>query len=69
MDRLASSQTHELSDILRVLAPPVLSALIAEFRQLDPKILLNIEVAAFKEPPIEDDDITQMPTDEALTPM
>ena len=70
-DRLASSQTHELSGVLRVLAPPVLAShilapLIAGFRQLYPKILLNIEVASFKEPPIEDYDITLLPTDEAF---
>lgn len=68
---LASSQTHELEGVLRVLAPPVLAShvlapLIAGFRQLYPKILLNIEVASFKEPPIEDYDITLMPADEAF---
>ena len=67
----ASSQTHELAGILRVLAPPVLAThilgpLIAGFRQLYPKILLDIEVASFKEPPIEDYDITLMPTDSAF---
>jgi DNA-binding transcriptional LysR family regulator len=67
-DRLASSQTHELEGVLRVLTPPVLAThviapLIAGFRQLYPRILLNIEVASFNEPPIEDYDITLMPTD------
>lgn len=67
-DRLASSQTHELEGILRVLAPPVLAThvlapLIAGFRQLHPKILLSIEVESFKQPAIEDYDITLMPTD------
>lgn len=67
-DSVASSQTHELEGVLRVLAPPVLAThviapLIAEFRQLHPKILLDIEVASFKEPPIEDYDITLIPTD------
>lgn len=70
-DRLASSQTHELSGVLRVLAPPVLAThviapLIADFRLLHPKILLNIDVESFKEPPIEDYDITLMPTDEGF---
>ena len=70
-DRVASSQTHELEGVLRVLTPPVLAShilapLIAGFRQLYPKILLNIEVASFKEPPIEDYDITLMPTDDAF---
>ncbi|MBT3065645.1 LysR family transcriptional regulator [Rhodoferax sp. U11-2br] len=67
-DSLASSQTHEPEGILRVLAPPVLAThvlapLIADFRQLHPKIQLNIEVASFKEPPIEDYDITLLPTE------
>jgi len=67
-DSVASSQTHELEGVLRVLAPPVFAShviapLIADFRQLHPKILLNIEVASFKEPPIEDYDITLLPTE------
>jgi DNA-binding transcriptional LysR family regulator len=69
--RVATSHTHELDGVLHVLAPPVLAShvlapLIAGFRQLYPKILLNIEVASFKEPPIEDYDITLLPTDEAF---
>jgi DNA-binding transcriptional LysR family regulator len=67
-DRLASSQTHELEGILRVLTPPVLAThvvapLIAGFRKLHPKILLSVEVDSFKDPPIEDYDITLLPTD------
>ena len=70
-DRVASSQTHELEGILRVLTPPVLAThviapLIAGFRQSYPKILLNIDVASFKEPPIEDYDITLLPTEEGF---
>jgi DNA-binding transcriptional LysR family regulator len=70
-DRVVSAQTHELEGVLRVLAPPVLAShvlapLIAGFRLLYPKILLNIEVASFKEPPIEDYDITLMPTDDTF---
>lgn len=66
-DRAVNSQTHELAGILRILAPPVLATnvlapLLAEFRQLHPKILLSIEVASFHEPPIEEYDITLMPT-------
>ncbi len=66
-DQAVSSQTHELAGVLRILAPPVLAThvlapLIAGFRQLHPKILLNIEVAAFQEPPVEDYDITLLPT-------
>jgi len=67
-DSVASSQTHELEGVLRVLAPPVfathvIAPLIADFRQLHPKILLNIEVASYKEPPIEDYDVTLLPTE------
>lgn len=67
-DRVVSSQTHELEGVLRVLMPPVLAThvlapMIADFRQLHPKILLNIEVASFREPPIEDYDITLLPTE------
>jgi len=68
-DRAVSSQTHELAGVLRILAPPVLAThvlapLIAGFRQLHPKIVLSIEVASYKEPPIEDYDITLLPTDD-----
>jgi DNA-binding transcriptional LysR family regulator len=68
---VASSQTQELAGVLRVLSPPVLAThtlapLISGFRQLYPKILLSIEVASFQEPPIEDYDITLMPTDGAF---
>jgi DNA-binding transcriptional LysR family regulator len=66
--RVVSSQTHELAGVLRILAPPVLAThvlgpVIADFRQRYPKIVLNIDVATFKEPPIEDYDITLMVTD------
>ena len=71
VDGLASSQTNELAGVLHVLAPPVLAThmlgpLIAGFRQLYPKILLNIDVAAVDDPKIEDYDITLMPTDAAF---
>jgi DNA-binding transcriptional LysR family regulator len=67
-DSAVSSETHELAGVLRILAPPVLAThvlapLIAGFRQLHPRILLNIEVAAIQDPPIEDYDITLLPTD------
>ena len=67
-DQAASAHTNELSGTLRILASPVLAThvvapLIAEFRQLHPKILLSMEVATFREPPIEDYDITLMSTD------
>lgn len=67
-DRAVSSETYELAGVLRILAPPVLAThvlapLIAGFRQLHPRIQLNIEVAAFQDPPIQDFDITLLPTD------
>ena len=70
-DQAVSSQTHELAGVLRILAPPVLAThvlapLIAGFRQLHPKIFLNIEVAAFQEPPVEEYDITLLPTNEGF---
>lgn len=66
-DGLANSQTQDLAGVLRVLSPPVLAThvlapLIAGFRALHPKIVLDVEVASFMEPPIEDYDITLMPT-------
>jgi DNA-binding transcriptional LysR family regulator len=70
-DQAVSSQTHELAGVLRILAPPVLAThvlapRIAGFRQLHPKILLDIEVASFKEPPIEAYDITLLPTNDGF---
>jgi DNA-binding transcriptional LysR family regulator len=65
---MASAHTKELAGVLRVLAPPVLAThvlapLLADFRQLYPKIRLDITVESFKEPPIEDYDITLLATD------
>jgi DNA-binding transcriptional LysR family regulator len=65
---MASAHTKELAGVLRVLAPPVLAThvlapLLANFRQLYPKIRLDITVESFKEPPIEDYDITLLATD------
>ena len=62
-DEVASAHTQELSGVLRLLAPPVLAThilapLVAGFRQRYPKIQLDVEVATFTEPPIEDYDIT-----------
>lgn len=64
----ASSQTHELSGVLRVLAPPVLAShvlapLVAGFNAKYPDITLHIDVETFKEPPIEDYDVTLLPTE------
>lgn len=60
---VASAHTHELAGVLHVLLPPVLAThivapLLAGFKQLYPKIVLDITVELYKEPPIEDFDIT-----------
>jgi DNA-binding transcriptional LysR family regulator len=62
---VAQAHTRELAGVLRVLAPPVvavhiLAPVVAEFRRLHPRILLDIEVDSPAEPPIEDFDITLM---------
>jgi DNA-binding transcriptional LysR family regulator len=67
-DAMVSSQTHELSGVLRILAPPVLAThilapLLAGFRQAYPSIQLDIDVASHREPPIEDYDITLLGVD------
>lgn len=66
---LASSHTQELSGELRVLALPVLATyilapLVAGFQKMHPKIVLDIHAESFKEPPIEDYDITLFATSE-----
>lgn len=63
---IASAQTQEPAGVLRLLMPPVLATyvlapLIAEFRQLHPKIRLHIEVESHDDLPIEDYDLTLMP--------
>ena len=68
---LVSSQTQDLSGTLRILAPPILathilSPLVAGFRRAYPNILLDIEVASHREPPIEDFDVTLMGADETF---
>lgn len=67
-DALAQSHTRELAGELHVMATPVLAThvlapLVAGFRALYPKIVLDIAVESFKEPPIEDYDITLFATD------
>lgn len=62
---IACAHTQEMAGTLRVLAPPVLavhilSPLVAGFRALHPKVVLDIEVETYQEPPIEDFDITLM---------
>ncbi len=66
-DAAASSHTRELAGELHILATPVLATyvlapLVAGFRALYPKIVLDIVVESFKEPPIEDYDITLFAT-------
>ncbi len=68
---VASSHTTELAGLLRLHAPPVLASyviapLLAEFRRRHPKIQIDIEVEASKEPPIEDYDITLLGTDSSF---
>ncbi len=65
---VASSQTHGLTGELRVLAPPVLAThvlapLLAGFGTEYPHITLNIDVESFREPSIEDYDVTLLPTE------
>lgn len=67
-DAVATLQTHELAGVLRVHAPPVLASyvlapLIMGFRQRYPNIVLDVEVAAPQELPIEDYDVTLLGTD------
>jgi len=64
---VASAETQEPAGVLRLLMPPalatyVLAPLIAEFRSLHPKIRLHIEVESHDDLPIEDYDLTLMPT-------
>ena len=60
---LASAHTQELSGLLHVVAQPVLAShvlapCIAGFNARYPKIVLDITAESFKEPPVEDYDIT-----------
>lgn len=57
--------------MLRILVPPVLAThvlapVIAGFRKAYPNISLDIEVAAHREPPIEDFDLTPFGADQAF---
>jgi DNA-binding transcriptional LysR family regulator len=70
-DALANSHTQELAGELHILATPVLAThmlapLVAGFRVRYPKIVLDIAVESFKEPPIEDYDITLFAADAAF---
>jgi len=68
---VASAQTNKLSGVLRILTPPALATfllapLIAEFRELHPKIRLHVEVDSHDDLPIEDYDLTLLPTNDAF---
>lgn len=67
-DALARAHTNELAGRLRVNTQPVLSTyviapLLADFRQRYPGIVVDIEVEAHRDPPIEDYDLTLIGTD------
>ena len=70
-DQAVSAQPRELTGVLRVLATPVLAThvlapLIAGFRKLHPKVVLHIDVASYQEPPIEEYDLSLLPSKEGL---
>ena len=68
---IASAHTQDLSGMLHIMTQPVLAThvlapLLAGFAQCYPKIVLDINVESFKEPPIEDYDITLFPADSSF---
>jgi DNA-binding transcriptional LysR family regulator len=68
---MVSSQTRDLSGVLRILAPPVLAThvlapVVAGFRKAYPNITLDIEVASHREPPIEEHDLTLFGADQGF---
>lgn len=67
-DAIASAHTNQLAGRLRVHTQPVLASyviapLLSEFRQRYPGIVVDIEVEAYRDPPIEDFDITLLGED------
>lgn len=67
-DAVASAHTNTLVGQLRVHTEPVLASyviapMLAEFRRAHPGIVVDIEVEAHRDPPIEDFDVTLMGTD------
>lgn len=67
-DAIASAHTEELSGRLRlhtlpVLASYVVSPALPKFRELYPGISIEVDVSSYREPPIEDFDITLLGTD------
>lgn len=66
-DALVSARTTELAGVLRVLAAPalathILAPMVAGFHAAYPRIVLDIEVASHRDPPIEDFDVTLLGT-------
>lgn len=66
-DASVSSQTRDLAGVLRLHASPALASyviapLIAGFRLLYPRIVLDMDVESNEAPPIEDYDITLLAT-------
>lgn len=69
---IASAHTSELAGRLRVHTQPVLASyvvapLLSGFRQLYPGIVIDVEVETYRDPPIEDFDITLMGADADFT--
>ncbi|MER1968906.1 LysR family transcriptional regulator [Castellaniella sp. GW247-6E4] len=67
-DAMASAHTHELAGRLRVHTQPVLASyviapLLSGFRQRHPGIVIDIDVETYRDPPIEDYDITLLGVD------
>lgn len=67
-DLIASAHTNELAGRLRVLAQPVLATYViapalTKFRERYPGIVIDIDVDSYRDPPIEDYDITLLGTD------
>ena len=65
---LTSSQTQELSGELRLLSPPALAShviapIVAGFSARYPDISLHMDVDTYTIPPVEDYDITMLPTE------
>lgn len=67
-DAIASAHTHELSGRLRVHTLPVLATYViapflSAFRQRHPGIVVDVDIDTYRDPPIEDYDITLLGVD------
>lgn len=65
----AQAHTSDIAGVLRLLAPPalavhILAPLVAEFRRLHPRVVLDIHVDSAVEPAIGDYDVTLLGADE-----